>query len=171
MEDNVISNLLLLMFDKINHDLYFKPKNATEILLADKNQVKKFVINTDGYSATFVRGSQIPGAEPDKFYVLLTGDSSGYVLYKIIKTRFIKANKQDLERIKKGDFDDEYRDEFSYYILSSNNPIKQIKLNIKSILSLLPTESVKVKAYKDQYDQYDVNEKFIKGLIEYLYIK
>jgi hypothetical protein len=116
-----------------------------------------------------VKGSQILGAEIDKFYELLAGSSRSYTLYKLIKSRFIKVNKQDLERIKNGDFDDEYRDESFYYITSPHESLKPIKLSIKSIrASLQADDAKKIKVYIDQFYQNEVNEIFIKRLIDYL---
>lgn len=167
INDEVMDKPYLFMFDKINHDLYMKPKSAEDVLLVDKKQVKQFVITT-GKEETFVNGSQIKGAEEEKFYTLLAGNSGGYAFYKLINTKFVKANKQDLARIKNGDFDDEYQDAFSYFITSSGQPLQLVKLSVNSLLKALPAESKKIKEYIARFDQYEMNEQFTAGLINHL---
>lgn len=167
INDEVMDKPYLFMFDKTNHDLYIKSKNAEDILLVDKKQVKQFVITT-GKEETFVNGSQIKGAEADKFYTLLAGNSGGYAVYKLINTKFIKANKQDLARIKNGDFDDEYKDVFSYFITSPGQPLQPVKLSVNSLVKTLPSESKKIKEYVARFDQYEMDEQFTAGLINHL---
>ena len=156
----LINNNYVLLFDKQNHDLYVKEKTGTEIILLDKKQVKQFSIGNH----TFLSGSLVAG-EPDKFYEVLAGKENGIALYKLINTKFIKADKQDLERIKRGDFDDEYRDDITYFIKLPNQPLQKIKLNENSLLKVLPDESKRIKEFFNNRGNNEIDQKFISALI------
>jgi hypothetical protein len=155
---------LYIMFDKQNSDIYVKSKNASQIILVDKNQVKSFVVN----DRFFISGSQLEGGDPTFFYEKLAGKDKGISLYKIINTKFIKADMHDAERIKNGDFDDEYRDGSDYYIKYQGQPLQSMKLTEKSLSKTLPGESKKIRSYFDDHYNDEINEKYFLGLIDFL---
>src|SRR5215218_5561571 len=83
-----------LVFDKETNDLYARKKNSNVVLQMFKDQVQAFKINNQD----FVIGNQIEGANPALFYQVLAGSDSSLVLYKSVKTKFIKADRHDAER-------------------------------------------------------------------------
>jgi hypothetical protein len=151
----------VFMFDKQNNDLYIKQKDAPDILLAEKEKVKSFRIG----NRQFVQGSQLPGGETGKFYELLAGNGSQYALYKQITTKFIKANRQDAERIKSGDFDDEFRDEINYFAGNGSQPVQKIKLTENSIRKAFPAEK-NISIFFERHENDERDEQLFKSLIE-----
>ena len=157
----VMDKVYVFTFDKQNNDLYVKEKNGFTIILVDKSKVKKFTIEG---KHTFIEGAQVPGAEPDKFYEVLGGNDESFVFYKLITTKFIKANRQDAERIKSGDFNDEFRDNLSYYVKSPGQALMKIKLTEGSISKALPGYKSKISQYFSDHSSDDIDEQFIKLL-------
>jgi len=158
-----IANGYVFLLDKQNQDLYVKEQNSSEVILLGKDQVKRFTIDHH----TFLEGSQM-GGEPGTFYEQLAGKENGIALYKLTKTIFIKANKQDIERIKRGDFEDEYKDDITYFIKTPTQLLKKIKLNENNLIKALPTESKRIKEYFNTHQNNEVDQDFISALINYL---
>ena len=165
IHNETMGDLYLFMFDKQENNLYIKKKDAAQILLADKNMVKSFVING---TRSFVHGAQLAGGEKDKFYEKIAGKEDKYVLYKSIKTKFIKANRQDAERIKSGDFDDEYKDEINYFIATPGKPLQKLKLSENNIAKALPQEDKKISQFFDTHSSEERDEHLFGLLIEEL---
>ena len=154
---------LLVMFDKQEHDIYIKKNDENKILLLDKGQVKSFSIN----NRFFISGSLI-GGEQGRYYEKLSGIENKIALYKITTTKYVKADKTDPERIKKGDFDDEFRDEFTYYIKSGNEPLQKIRLREKDLIKVLPGDEKKIKAYLNMRGSEENEETTYIDLVKFL---
>jgi len=154
---------LLVMFDKQEHDIYVKKSDGNKILLLDKGQVKSFSIN----NRFFISGNLI-GGEAGWYYEKLAGRENKIALYKITTTKYIKADKTDPERIKKGDFDDEFRDDITYYIKVGNEPLQKIRLREKDLIKALPAEEKKIKSYLNMRDSGDNEEATYIDLVNFL---
>ena len=155
---------LLVMFDKQEQDIYVKKNDANKILLLDKGQVKSFSIN----NRFFISGSLLSGGETGKFYEKIAGRENKIALYKLTTTKYIKADKTDAERIKRGDFDDEFKDEVTYYIKSGNDPLQRIRLREKDLIKALPGEEKKIKAYLNMRGSGDNEEATYADLVNFL---
>lgn len=155
---------LLVMFDKQEHDIYVKKNDANKILLLDKGQVKSFSIN----NRFFISGTLLVGGEEGRYYEKLAGRENKIALYKLTTTKFTRADKTDPERIKKGDFDDEFRDEFTYYIKSGNEPLQKIRLKEKDLIKALPGEEKKIKAYLNMRSGEESEELVYGDLVNFL---
>jgi hypothetical protein len=155
---------LLVMFDKQEHDIYIKKADANKILLLDKGQVKSFYIN----NRFFISGATLAGGETGLYYEKLAGRENKIALYKITTTKFVKADKTDLERVKKGDFDDEFKDAVTYYIKSGNQPLQRIRLKEKDLIKALPEEEKKIKAYLNIRGSGDNEETTYTDLVNFL---
>jgi hypothetical protein len=160
---NVSYDNAKIMFDKQEQDVYIKA-TTDQVVLIGKNQIKSFTIN----NRTFVSGSQLPGADKDKYYELLAGNDQSIALYKQISTKFIKANHNDATRIKNGDFDDEFKDEITYYIKTPQQPLKAIKLTERNISRALPDKASKISDYFNSHYNDEKDDTFIIGLINSL---
>jgi len=157
-----MSNYLVL-FDKQNQDVYVKEKDKSEIVLLDKDQLQQFSI--DGHN--FISGAKISG-EPTAYYEQVAGKDDKVALYKLTTTKFIKADRQDPERIKAGDFSDEYRDEITYFIKRSNQPLQKIKLTRNNLLKALPEESKEVQSFLNAHANDGIDERVMRDLINNL---
>ena len=155
---------LLVMFDKQEHDIYVKKNDENKILLLDKGQVKSFSIN----NRFFISGNLLTGGEAGRYYEKLAGAENKIALYKITTTKYVKADKTDPERIKKGDFDDEFRDNITYYIKVGNEPLQKIRLKEKDLIKALPAEEKKIKSYLNMRDSGDNEEATYIDLVNFL---
>ncbi|HUP10625.1 MAG TPA: hypothetical protein VM187_00385 [Niastella sp.] len=159
--NNTTETGYLLMFDKENNDIYARRKNSDTVILVFKDQVKNFELN----NTVFVRGTQIESGDPDLFYQALAGSKDSIMFYKSIKTKFVKADKHDAERIKKGDFDDAYQDEVSYFIKQPNQPLQKINLTQRSLVKVIPAKAQQIKAYFRTRIAEEENESVVAKLI------
>ncbi len=157
-------NNLLVMFDKQEHNIYIKKDGQPEIILLDKNQIKNFELDNH----LFVSGKTLTGGDEGKYYERLTGTDDKLQLYKLITTKYVKANKTDLERIKSGEFNDEFIDEVSYYVKAANQPIQPIRLREKNLIKAIPAQEAKIKSYIDEHSREPMDEAFIKHIIDFL---
>ncbi|MFL5788243.1 MAG: hypothetical protein ACJ748_09325 [Flavisolibacter sp.] len=163
LKGNTIDSLLV-MFDKQDHNIYIKKKQSEQIILLEKNQVKSFLINNH----FFIAGSLLPGGENDRFYEKIAGLDKNISLYKLTITKYIKADKTDLERIAKGNFDDEFKDNIAYYIKNGNQPLQEIRMTEKNIIKALPGQEKKIRAYFDDHYNEELNDQFLIGIINIL---
>lgn len=155
---------LFVMFDKQDQNIYIKKKDADQIILLDNNQVKSFSINNQ----FFISGALLNGGEKDLFYEKLAGNDKQISLYKVTKTKYVKADKTDPERIKKGDFDDEFKDDITYYIKNGDLPLQKVRLREKDFVKALPNEEKKIKAYLNMRSIDVTNDQEVSELINFL---
>jgi hypothetical protein len=160
----VFSDSYVFLFDKINQDIYVRGKDSSDIYLVNKPQIENFELGEHA----FLPGSKINGADPNNFYELIAGNNENFTLYKLIRTKFVKFDNSDLEKIKMGDFEDEFKDEISYYVASKDSPVKKITLSEKKLVQAFPEQKQKINEYYNQH-QADISpDQFAAGLIDYL---
>ncbi|GAC1483094.1 MAG: hypothetical protein NVS1B13_07030 [Flavisolibacter sp.] len=152
------------MFDKIEHNIYIKKNDQLDIILLDKNQIKYFEIENH----LFVSGKILSGGDEKMYYEKLTGIDDKLQLYKLITTKYVKSDKTDLERIKRGDFNDEFKDEVSYYLKRNKEAIQIIRIKEKSIIKILPAQAQRIKSFVDNHYNEQLDESFMIRLINFL---
>jgi hypothetical protein len=155
---------LLVMFDKQDQNVYIKKKDGDQIILLDRNQLKSFSVN----NRFLIAGALLNGGEKDLFYEKLAGNDKQIALYKVTKTKYVKADKTDPERIKRGDFDDEFKDDITYYIKNGEQPIQKIRLKEKDLVKASPANEKKIKSYLSMRSSDETNEALIADLVNYL---
>ncbi|HEU0063635.1 MAG TPA: hypothetical protein VFQ58_01340 [Flavisolibacter sp.] len=155
---------LLVMFDKQDQNVYIKKKDGDQVILLDRNQLKTFSVN----NRFLIAGALLNGGEKDLFYEKLAGNDKQIALYKVTKTKYVKADRTDPERIKKGDFDDEFKDDITYYIKIGDQPLLKIKLSEKGLIKALPTQEKKIKAYLNMRSTDVRNDEEVSDLINFL---
>ena len=159
-----VSNKFLFLFDKTNQALYIKPTDSNSIYLVDKTQIALFQIGDH----QFIPGTKINGVDANYFYEVIASNQNGYSLYKLTHTKFVKASHTDLERIKMGDFDDEYKDDISYYLTVKGGSARKIILSEKKILQAIPDEKEKITQFYKQREAEETSDHFAAALIDYL---
>ncbi|HLY69386.1 MAG TPA: carboxypeptidase-like regulatory domain-containing protein [Puia sp.] len=164
--NNIIDNKSYLFnYDKISRGILMTQdmKSAMEI---NKDQVKAFALKSD--NGVFYIFEQVPGLENGNFLQQLVKGNK-FLLYKSIKTKFIKSNYRTDGLTESGNNYDEYLDEFRYYVLQVGaKDYKEIELKKKSIKSVLSNQTDKVNAYFSQHADDSIDESFLKGLIIFL---
>jgi len=161
-----ISEGFVFLYDKVRQELFFKPKDSDIVLLAIKGQVKSFIINSDK-PHTFFPASNYDPALKDNFIELII-PSGNYQLLKITRTTFEKANMNDMEKVKQGDFSDKFVDHVTYYIYHNNELKKLSALKEGSLRKILKDESKKLDAFFEKHENDEMTEELLINLISSL---
>jgi hypothetical protein len=159
----VAKDNLMFNYDKITHDLYLTDKK--NVIQIDKSQIKSFNLNLGGMEYKFRRAEAIV---PDVFFEQLAGpaDSSGYVLLKLTRTTFKKADFHTDGMVESGTNYDEYVDVGEYYIvMPGGKEFKKVDLKKKQFREALSAVKPKVESYFSSHKDADADEIFLAGLI------
>ncbi len=157
-----ISNGYLFLYDNVRQELFIRPTDSAIILLADKNQIFSFTINTDKphmFEQAYTYDSALKG----NFFEVLV-QSSNYSLMKLIKTTFEKANYADMEKVKQGEFSDEFLDHITYY-LYHNSKLTKINLRENSLRKALKERQSEVDNFFNLHQNDEMNEQLLISLI------
>jgi hypothetical protein len=148
INNEVISTNYSFLYDKVRQLLFIKWKDSSAIILADKDQIAGFTLNTDKIHS-FVSASKYDPHNKTDFFEVLSKEDRGYTLLKLIKAKFEKADFTDIQRVKDGENYDEFIDEISYYI-SYNDELPNKITSEKSIEKAFPLIKQKVMDYYNQ---------------------
>jgi hypothetical protein len=156
-------SLNLLNYDKIDGQLMIA-QTARTYLEVDKEKVVAFALRDQDSAYIFLN---VPALSKVNYF-LLVATGPRYSVYKSIRTKFVKANYQSNGLIETGNNYDEYVDKQSYFWVDAQGRAGIFELKKKSILEALSDEKAKTGAYfaKHKYD--DVDEGFVRNLINYL---
>lgn len=150
-------------FDKITQNLYVKmtDTSANVAFQVNKSKVRSFSL-TDGV-VTF-NYTKVQSLDSNKLYnSLYKGDK--YSLYKDIKTKYIPSDYQTNGIVSSGNLYDEYKDEFTYYIVTPNGPGHEISLRSKAIKAFFAADKDKVDAFFKNHANMSVDENFLVLLV------
>ncbi len=132
--DNLLYNSgYLFSIDKIHQQLFIIETATSKIMNIDKNQIKKFRINTDNKDHNFKIADTYLNSHEKNFCEILVDNPSKYSLIKIITTKFIRADNADFAKMKEGEFSDEFIDNASYYVIKPSLAAKKITFKENSI--------------------------------------
>jgi hypothetical protein len=130
----------------------------------DREKVHSFALKNNDIGFVFTR---VPSISKD--YLELLGQGPKYAALKSIKTKLVKANGESTGLTTVGSDYDEYVDTYVYYILDlKSNAAKQVELKKKSIKDAIEGDKDKVEKYFTDHKRDDINDNFVKGLINYL---
>jgi len=160
---SVNSQSLLFNYDKITHNLFITQDKKT-VVEVDKNQLQSFTLRSDnGQEYTYERANLI---NTDQFFQPLVKNTDKYTLYKLVKTKFKKADYHSDGLTESGNNYDEYLETSEYYIvLPGGKDYKKIDLKKKAVKDALTADASKVNDYFSSHKYDDVNETFLKGLV------
>ncbi len=162
--NQVISKRYLFLYDKVRQELFIKPVDSSVILTGEKDQINGFTLNGDKVY-NFVAASAYDPSDKTNFFEVLTGNSKGYSLLKLVKANFVKADQTDILRMKDGDIYDKFVDDISYYISYNNGLPKKIAFKEKNIEKAFPELKTKIADYFGQNANQSVNENFMISLV------
>lgn len=166
IEQNVISsNNYLYTFDKVRQELFIKLKDSSLILLADKNQIFSFTLKTDR-THLFEQASKYDTAKKGIFFEVLVKGKE-YDLLKYTKTIFEKANLNDIEKIKQGEFNDEFVDKNMYYVYQ-NDKLTTIDFKQRTLLKALKPKASLVNSFFSLHENDEMNEQLLIDLFNSL---
>lgn len=156
----------LFLYDKVRQELFIKLKDSPIVLQADKDQIGSFTLNTDR-AHTFVPAGTIDPSNNGNFFEVLVKNDKGYSLFKLIKTKFVKADERDMEKQSLGEVFDSYQDQITYYLMSDGK-VQTVSLRKNNILKALAPVKNKVSEYFDMHSDSDIDEGLLIGAIQYI---
>ena len=150
-------------YDKMSRNLLVTLDKATVVEI-NKNDLNSFTfINKDKSELVF---EKIPLIDASTFFIQLLKDNGGYSLYKLLKTKFIRANYHSTGLTETGNNYDEYVDEYAYYIVfPGGKQFSAVELKKKSIKEVLIKEDKKVKSFFSQHGNDELDEFFLIALV------
>lgn len=151
-------------YDKMSGGLYMTQDKRTAIII-DPSEIKSFVLyNTVGQPETF---EYVPDIDKTHYPILLSGGKN-YKIYKLISTKFIKANYQTDGMTSTGNNYDEYDDEYTYYVLNEkDNKLQELRLKKKSLKEVFADDSKKLQEFMSG-DSEKINDEYLKQLGAFL---
>jgi len=162
--NQTVSYNYLLLLDNVRQELFMKIKDSATILVADKSQLKSFTISTDKIHY-FISAPLFDPTKKDGFFEILINGGTGYSLLKMVKSKFVKANEHDMDKIKMGENYDAFEDEVTYYISLNNLIPQKVTLKEKIIKKVLVTQKTKVDQFFTQNNENPLDEVFLVNLI------
>jgi len=151
-------------YDKINKKLFMLLDTTTIVELSSED-IGGFNLKTDGQVSVFER---LKNSTDLNFYQAVYKNDKGYSLYKLLTTKFKKADYQTNGIIESGNKYDEYIDEQVYFVLSPKQELIKISFKKKNIEKVLENESAKVSTFFSQHKNETLDENLVKELLRYL---
>ena len=151
-------------YDKISRKLFMLYDSATIIQLSS-GDIAAFTLKSPESDLSFER---LKNSTDQNFYQALYKGDKGYALYKLLTTKFSKADYETNGIIESGKKYDEYVDTEEYYILSPKQGLTKITFKKKAIDKALETDYNKVQAFYNQHKSDIVDQEFVKQLLQYL---
>jgi len=155
---------LLFNYNKMTQKL-FMLLDSNRVMELSSKEIAGFTLKDGSGEYHFER---LKNSTDLNFYQPAYKEEKGYSLYKLLTTKFKKADYQTNGIIESGNKFDEFVDEETYFILTPKQELVKIDFRKKSIEKVLESESEKVKSYFSQHKDQDLNEEFVKGLLQSL---
>lgn len=152
-------------YDKIGGTLLLSQDKQTAIAV-DKEHVKNFVVYN---KADKVMAFEYAPAIDATHYCEVLATGAKYKIYKLTKTKFIKADYKNDGISSSGNKYDEYVDEPVYYVIDVKTPAPQkISLKTKAIKQAFAADADKVKTFFADHKDDDIDESFLSALGDFL---
>ena len=149
--------------DKLTNTLLVT-KNFKDIIEVDKGSIKDFTLSQNGKTFYFTK---VNGISNYKFVEVLEQKENGYILYKLMNTRLVKADYNTDGIAESGNPYDEYVDAPVYYIMYQGE-LKMVGLKYKSIRDAVKKDSQKLNSFADDHRSDEIDENYLKNLVAYL---
>lgn len=160
----VISDSLLLMnYDKIDGQLMIA-QDARNYLEVDKEKVLAFAFRASDTSFVFLN---VPVLSKINYFQLIASGPR-YSVYKSVKTRFVKANYVSNGLTESGNDYDEYVDTETYFWVAGKDSAGIFELKKRSIKSVFSSEKPRIDVWFSKHKLDDIDDNFVRGLINYL---
>jgi len=158
------SSKYLFNYDKIGQKLLML-LDSTKMLVLNSGDIAGFTLQDDTSQYHFER---LKNSTDLNFYQALYKDEKGYSFYKLLKTKFMKADYQSNGIVESGRKYDEYVDEELFFILSAKQELSRIDFKKKSLEKVFEHEASKLQSFFDQHKGEKVNEEFVRNLVEFI---
>lgn len=159
----IADSLHLLNYDKVDGQLMIA-QGGGNYLEVDKDKVAAFAFKTPDTSFILLN---VPILSKINYFILVaTGPR--YSVYKSIRTKFVKSNYVSNGLTESGNNYDEYLDTQTYFWVAGKDSAGVFELKKKSIKTVFAAEKTLVDIYFSQHKLDDIDDHFIKGLVDYL---
>jgi hypothetical protein len=158
------SSKYLFNYDKLGQKL-FMLLDSNRVLMLNSGDIAGFILQDDTSQYHFER---LKNSTDLNFYQTLYKEEKGYSFYKLLKTKFVKADYYTNGLIESGKKYDEYVDEEQFFILSAKQELSRIDFKKKSLEKVLGRDASKLQIFFDQHKGEKVNEEFVKSLVQFL---
>ena len=163
--EQIKNDLYLYNYDKMSKVLLFTQDQANIIEL-DMKTVNGFSLLYKDEPRTYLKMTIL---DKEDYYQLLSAQKTKYALYKRTTTKFVKANYVSTGLTSTGNNYDEFLDDNRYFVYSEKDKsFAAVDLKKKSIKSVLENEKPKVDVWFSQNGNADIDETFLKGVINFL---
>lgn len=158
------SSKYLFNYDKVAQKLLML-LDSNKMLTLNSGDISGFTLQDDTSQYHFER---IKNSTDLDFYQPLYKDEKGYSFYKLVKTKFMKADYQSNGIVESGRKYDEYVDEAQFFILSAKQELSRIDFKKKSLEKVFDQEASKLQLFFDQHKGEKVNEEFVSSLVQFI---
>jgi hypothetical protein len=163
-EGHVLTDSLSLFnYDKIDGQLLIA-QNPGKYLEVDKEKVLAFALKAADTSFIFLNVPVLSKVS----YFLLIARGPKYSAYKSIRTKFVKSNYQSNGLVETGNNYDEYVDKQTYFWVINGDSAGVFELKKKSIREAFAGEKAKLDAWFAAHRNDDIDDGFVRDLIDYL---
>ncbi len=164
--NSIINNAMYKYnYDKVSKSLVMTLDNR-QMTIVDNQQLNGFALHSDEGIFIFIK---IPMISKHAYLQQLAFSTQKYRLYKLIKTRYEKANYTSNGLIESGKDYNEYIDEFTYFLIfPGGKEFRVVELKRKLLKNIFYQEADKVKKYFSDHNDQFINESFLIGLVEFL---
>ncbi len=163
--EQIKNDLYLYNYDKMGKALLFT-QDQLNIIELDMKTVNGFSLLYKDEPRTYLKMTVLDKAD---YYQLLSASATKYALYKRTTTKFVKANYVSTGLTSSGNNYDEFLDDNRYFVYTTKDKnFVAIDLKKKSIKAVLENEKPKLDEWFSQNSNADIDENFLKGLINFL---
>ena len=159
---------LQFLYDKVRQEVFLRKKDSALVLLTNKDEIQSFSLKDEqGKQYNFVNSKLFTDETPEVFYQVLVYDSTKLTLLKYIKTTLVKADYQDLMKVKEGEVDDAFVDKYIYYIVKADGILQPVELKNKSVKKVFSELNLPYQKYMNDHYQ-PVNEEYLIDMVKQL---
>ncbi len=152
----------LFNFDKVTNNLLVTQDKKT-VIEVNKESIKEIHLREDGKDYVFAKVDKISTYR----FVEVMEKNDKLSLYKTINTHLVKADYTTNGLTESGNPYDEYID-LPVYVIIYKGDMRTVSLKFGSIKANLKEESKKVKDYYADHLNDEVDENYLKNLVEYI---
>ena len=165
--DGVVYNSSKFSFnyDKVGKKLFMLIDSSNTVMELSSKDIAGFSLKEDDQEYHFER---MKNSTDLNFYQPIYKDEKGFSLYKLLLTKYVKADYQTNGITESGNKYDEYVDDEQYFILSSKGELIKIEFKKRSLEKVLENESSKVEIFFNDHKKDKVDEAFVKSLLQTL---
>lgn len=155
---------ILLAYDKVRQELFFKQKDAKDVLLGNKEDIHAFALKNDGRVYQFVNSNVYSKLSPEVFYQVLVSDPAKVSLLKYTKGTFVKADKTDMMKQTSGDVYDSFVDNVTYYVSKENGDLQPVPFKTKALKKTFAELNINIDTYLNNHPE-PVNEDYLVAMV------